>query len=99
MGLSMRNEKHDLQLAAEITSRRRTRSPGPIREVRAGSAACASDLATQDLGGDWILTRAEGAAYLKVSVRTFDRLALSKSYVGRQVRIRKSHLDAFLASS
>jgi excisionase family DNA binding protein len=45
---------------------------------------------------DVLLTRVEAARYLRVSVRTFDRLSLSRARVGRLVRVRQSELDAYL---
>ena len=47
---------------------------------------------------DPLLTRVEAAAYLKVSVRTIDRLRVPKYQVGRLIRIRKSDLDDYLSS-
>lgn len=45
---------------------------------------------------DTIMTRAEAAARLKISVRQFDRLPLRRVSVGRLVRIRKIDFDEFV---
>lgn len=46
-----------------------------------------------------LLTREEAASYLKVSVRTLDRLPLPRYYVGRLPRYSMCDLGAYLSGT
>ena len=66
-----------------------------------GSAKKVKVMTGKNISGDKYMTRQETAEYLKISIRSVDRLIHDKhfdgiQYIGRNVRVHKPTLDRYL---